>query len=132
MLQKFIFFLIIDIIVLVCLLDHDFKHNERLGSISIFLCCQLYNFSLGFHSYLIWLMSIWCRLFFPIFNNVYIFYISLVIMLLLVILLLLVPINYFSKRKIKINFFIYIVITIAVFALGIVTFWFNRNNLDYI
>lgn len=126
-LQNFIFFCVINLIILVLLLDHDFKYNERLEKISVFICCQLYNFFIGFLSYIIFITSVFLCL--GLFENIN-FYIPAIILLLFVISLLLVPANYFANKKIKMSSFLYTIIVIAVVALGVIIFLLNQNNFS--
>lgn len=126
-LQKFIFFCAINVIILVLLLDHDFKYNERLGKISVFICCQLYNFFIGFLSYVMFITSVFLSL--ALFKNINP-YIFAIILLLLAISLFLIPANYFANKKIKMNSFLYTIIVIAVVTLGVIMFLLNQNNLN--
>ncbi len=128
MIQKILLFWVVDIIILVCLLDHKFKQNELLGKVSVFIFCQLHNFCVGFVTYMIWIFSLFgcARILDKINSSVFEdVHTPAKIVVVLILLPLLLPLNYFSKKKMKMNLLVYIITVIMAFTLGIVIFRLN-------
>lgn len=100
----------------IIMLVGNLNYNERIKRILMFLSSLMYNGIIGIISPLIF----FC-MYFLIDPNIILWIICLVI----VFGLILLPLNIFMKKKGKINIFLYLVINVAIFILGIYIYIIN-------
>lgn len=85
------------------------ENGEKLKNILFLISALVYNFTIGFFSFLIFLgISLWMMNY----KN----YIEIAIILIFIILL--IPLNIYLKRKSKINIIIYFILNILSYILG--------------
>ncbi len=89
--------------------DIMYKNNEKLKKILFLLVSLVYNFVVGFFSFLLYLLIA-----FSMIN--YKKYIEVAIILIFIILV--IPLNIYIKKKIKINSIVYIIINVLSYILG--------------
>ncbi len=116
--------LLIVTVILIVAIKKDLK-----SSIIIILLSQIYNFIIGFFSWIIYFINMIFLL--TIFNdkiNIYLCYILSGIISIILLLILLVPINIKINKKTRANYIKYIAISsIFIIILGMITFLMFSN-----
>ena len=85
------------------------ENSEKLKNILFLISALVYNFTIGFFSFLIFLGISWLMM---NYKN----YIEITIILIFIILL--IPLNIYLKRKSKINIIIYFILFFLLYILG--------------
>ena len=111
--------------ILIVAIKKDFKRNIMI------LLSLIYDFIIGFFSWIIYfIIMIFLLKIFKDIINIYLCYILSGIIFVIFFLILLVPISIKIKKKTEINTIKYIVISILIIILGMITFFvFSNINL---
>lgn len=83
--------------------------NEKLNKILFSIIALVYNFTIGFFSFLIYLAIAWSMI---NYKN----YIEVAVILIFMVLL--IPLNIYIKKKLKINMIVYFILSVLAYILG--------------